>query len=206
MKRRRWQVLVACSAASAITTQHSNSKLSAVHLLCCMQSLQWVYGLSNVPCNIVNLSDDHNDRVVYAAAHTAVIYDKRTRKQTFLQVQSHVAEQYTAAVPTVHRMSHVIQHLNTASSCLRITALSGRCVDWCACPAGPLQRHHMPGCFRGQVSTGFCRCGQGLFCLQLDYIEHQVLVVTTYLGPPSRRGHRDGSAADNSSSQAAAVA
>jgi hypothetical protein len=79
-------VLVACSAASAITHQHS--KLSAVPLLCCTQSLQWVYGLSNVPCNIVNLSDDHNDRVVYAAAHTAVIYDKRTRKQTFLQVQS----------------------------------------------------------------------------------------------------------------------
>jgi hypothetical protein len=52
-----------------------------------MQSLQWVYGLSNVPCNIVNLSDDHNDKVVYAAAHTAVIYDRRTRKQTFLQVQ-----------------------------------------------------------------------------------------------------------------------
>ncbi|WIA32991.1 hypothetical protein OEZ86_006150 [Tetradesmus obliquus] len=48
-------------------------------------SLQWVYGLSNVPCNIINLSDEHNDRVVYAAAHTAVIYDKRTRKQTFLQ-------------------------------------------------------------------------------------------------------------------------
>lgn len=56
-------------------------------LLCCLQSLQWVYGLSNVPCNIINLSDEHNDRVVYAAAHTAVIYDKRTRKQTFLQVQ-----------------------------------------------------------------------------------------------------------------------
>lgn len=46
-----------------------------------------MYGLSNVPCNIINLSDEHNDRVVYAAAHTAVIYDKRTRKQTFLQVQ-----------------------------------------------------------------------------------------------------------------------
>jgi hypothetical protein len=58
-----------------------------VHLLCCMQSLQWVYGLSSVPCNIINLSDEHNDRVVYAAAHTAVIYDKRTRKQTFLQVR-----------------------------------------------------------------------------------------------------------------------
>lgn len=52
------------------------------------QSLQWVYGLSNVTSNIVNLSDEHNERVCYAAAHTAVIYDKRTKKQTFLQVGS----------------------------------------------------------------------------------------------------------------------
>eukprot|EP00775_Hariotina_reticulata_P011389 gene11389-11537_t len=47
--------------------------------------LQWVYGLSNVPSNIVNLSNEHNDRVCYVAGHTAVLYDKRTRKQTFLQ-------------------------------------------------------------------------------------------------------------------------
>lgn len=47
-----------------------------------------MYGLSNVTCNIVNLSDEHNERVCYAAAHTAVIYDKRTKKQTFLQVSS----------------------------------------------------------------------------------------------------------------------
>lgn len=50
-----------------------------------------MYGLSNVSCNIINLSDEHNDRVVYAAAHTAVIYDKHTRRQTFLQVVGCIA-------------------------------------------------------------------------------------------------------------------
>jgi hypothetical protein len=81
-------VVLACTAVSASAITHLCSQLSPLQLPCCVQSLQWVYGLTNVPCNIVNLSDEHNDRVVYAAAHTAVIYDKRTRKQTFLQVTS----------------------------------------------------------------------------------------------------------------------
>lgn len=50
-------------------------------------SLQWVYGLSNLPRNVVNLSDEHSRSVAYAAAHTAVIYDQRSGTQTFLQVR-----------------------------------------------------------------------------------------------------------------------
>lgn len=104
MKLRLWQVL------HGLKHQHWSIPISIEHMLCwlqptgaqhnrclniqssrigwffCLQSLQWVYGLSNLPSNIVNLSDEHNDRVVYAAAHTAVIYDKRTKKQTALQV------------------------------------------------------------------------------------------------------------------------
>lgn len=49
-------------------------------------TLQWAYGISDVPNNIVNISDSNNDLVAYAAAHTAVIYDKHTNSQTFLQV------------------------------------------------------------------------------------------------------------------------
>lgn len=54
-----------------------------------LQSLHWVYGISDVPNNIANLSDDQNDRVAYAAAHTAIIYDKHSGTQTFLQVWAH---------------------------------------------------------------------------------------------------------------------
>ncbi|KAF8067275.1 CFAP251 [Scenedesmus sp. PABB004] len=52
-------------------------------------ALEWACGLSGARSHIVNLSTHgHNDRVAYAAAHTAVIYDKRTRRQTFLQVRA----------------------------------------------------------------------------------------------------------------------
>jgi phosphoserine phosphatase len=54
-------------------------------------TLQWAYGISNVPNNIVNISDCDNDLVAYAAAHTAVIYNKHTGSQTFLQVGSMLA-------------------------------------------------------------------------------------------------------------------
>lgn len=56
-----------------------------------MQTLQWVYGISDVPSNIANLSDDQNDRVAVAAAHTAVIYDRSSGSQTFLQVTGYLA-------------------------------------------------------------------------------------------------------------------
>lgn len=52
------------------------------------QALQWVAGLADRPANLVNLSDQHNERVCFIAGHTAVCYDKRTRKQTLLQVRS----------------------------------------------------------------------------------------------------------------------
>lgn len=48
-------------------------------------SLNWVYGLAGISHNLVNLSDGYSDRVAFVAAHTAVIYDKRLEKQTFLQ-------------------------------------------------------------------------------------------------------------------------
>jgi hypothetical protein len=49
-------------------------------------TLQWTYGISDVPNNIVNISDISSDLVAYAAAHTAVIYNKHTSSQTLLQV------------------------------------------------------------------------------------------------------------------------
>lgn len=52
-----------------------------------LQSLSWVFGASpHVKHGIVNLSDGFSERICYVAAHTAVIYDKRQRKQVFLQV------------------------------------------------------------------------------------------------------------------------
>lgn len=58
----------------------------------CVQSLNWVYGTaSSVANNVVNLSDGYSERVCYLAAHTAVIYDKRTQRQQFMQVRSSAA-------------------------------------------------------------------------------------------------------------------
>ncbi len=52
-----------------------------------MQALNWTFGTStSVPHNVLNLSDGYRDRLCYVAAHTGIIYDKKTRKQTFLQV------------------------------------------------------------------------------------------------------------------------
>ncbi|KAF5841782.1 WD40-repeat-containing domain protein [Dunaliella salina] len=49
-------------------------------------ALNWVYGTSSkVKSSLINLSDGHSERICYIAAHTGVIYDKRTRKQSFLQ-------------------------------------------------------------------------------------------------------------------------
>ncbi|KAG1654648.1 hypothetical protein FOA52_010276 [Chlamydomonas sp. UWO 241] len=49
-------------------------------------SLNWVYGTASaVSNNVVNLSDGFSERVCYLAAHTAVIYDKRTQRQQFMQ-------------------------------------------------------------------------------------------------------------------------
>ncbi len=42
---------------------------------------------STVSSSVVNLSDGYTDKICYLAANTAVIYDKRLRKQTFLQVR-----------------------------------------------------------------------------------------------------------------------
>jgi cilia- and flagella-associated protein 251 len=51
------------------------------------QVLGWTFGAStDVAHNVVNLTDGYSDRVAYVAAHTGIIYDKKTRKQTFLQV------------------------------------------------------------------------------------------------------------------------
>jgi hypothetical protein len=36
--------------------------------------------------NVVNLSDGFSERVAFVAAHTAIIYDKRSQKQIFMQV------------------------------------------------------------------------------------------------------------------------
>lgn len=48
--------------------------------------LNWVFGSStDVQCNVVNLTDGYCERVCYLSAHTAVIYDKRTERQIFLQ-------------------------------------------------------------------------------------------------------------------------
>ncbi|GAX79688.1 hypothetical protein CEUSTIGMA_g7129.t1 [Chlamydomonas eustigma] len=49
-------------------------------------ALNWMYGTAiDVRGNVVNLSDGFSERVAFVAAHTAVIYDKRLQKQTFMQ-------------------------------------------------------------------------------------------------------------------------
>jgi hypothetical protein len=54
---------------------------------CHLQSLSWVFGASaHVKHGVVNLSDGYTDKICYLAANTAVIYDKRLRRQLFLQV------------------------------------------------------------------------------------------------------------------------
>ena len=53
------------------------------------QTLNWVFGSSaSAKNNVINLSDGFSDRICYVAAHTGIIFDKRTRKQTFLQVRN----------------------------------------------------------------------------------------------------------------------
>lgn len=53
-----------------------------------MQTLNWVFGSSTqVKNNVVNLADGYSERICYAAAHTGIIYDKKTRKQIFLQAR-----------------------------------------------------------------------------------------------------------------------
>lgn len=76
-----------------------------------------MYGLSNVPSNVVCLSDTHSDRVAYAAAHTAVIYDKHSGTQTFLQVISHSNQQHLSPP----RWPHAV-HLQTLHPRNRATA------------------------------------------------------------------------------------
>ena len=50
-------------------------------------SLNWVFGAtSDFKNNVVSLSDSYSERICYLAAHTGVIYDKRTQRQIFLQV------------------------------------------------------------------------------------------------------------------------
>lgn len=52
-----------------------------------MQTLSWVFGSSaHINHGVVNLSDGYTDKICYLAANTAVIYDKRLRRQVFLQV------------------------------------------------------------------------------------------------------------------------
>ena len=53
------------------------------------QALNWVFGSSaSSKHSVVNLSDGYSDRICYLAANTAIIYDKRLRRQVFLQVRS----------------------------------------------------------------------------------------------------------------------
>eukprot|EP00798_Chlamydomonas_sp_ICE-L_P020374 gene20374-27144_t len=48
--------------------------------------LNWVFGSSTgVKGNVVNLTDGYCERICYLSAHTAIIYDKRTERQVFLQ-------------------------------------------------------------------------------------------------------------------------
>lgn len=52
-----------------------------------MQTLNWVFGTStSIKHSVVNLSDGYSDKICYLAANTAVVYDKRLRRQAFLQV------------------------------------------------------------------------------------------------------------------------
>ncbi|PNH12440.1 WD repeat domain-containing protein [Tetrabaena socialis] len=49
-------------------------------------ALSWVFGASaSIKHSVVNLSDGYTDKICYLAANTAVIYDKRLRRQVFLQ-------------------------------------------------------------------------------------------------------------------------
>jgi WD40 repeat protein len=75
--------------------------------------------------NVVNLSDGFSDRLCYAAAHTGVIYDKRTRKQIFLQVwqleeQLH-AQGLHARVMRTEPCAHPLQGHCNSISCLAST-------------------------------------------------------------------------------------
>ncbi|MEW5317091.1 MAG: hypothetical protein WDW38_008421 [Sanguina aurantia] len=49
-------------------------------------ALNWVFGGSaTISNNVVNLSDGFTQRICYLAAHSAVLYDSRQRRQVFLQ-------------------------------------------------------------------------------------------------------------------------
>ncbi|KAG2448277.1 hypothetical protein HYH02_006861 [Chlamydomonas schloesseri] len=68
-------------------------------------SLSWVFGASaHVKHGVVNLSDGYTDKICYLAANTAVIYDKRLRRQLFLQ--GHTSP--VTCIVTTEDRSHVV--------------------------------------------------------------------------------------------------
>ncbi|EFJ51972.1 hypothetical protein VOLCADRAFT_103176 [Volvox carteri f. nagariensis] len=68
-------------------------------------SLSWVFGASaTIKHSVVNLSDGYTDKICYLAANTAVIYDKRLRRQVFLQ--GHTSP--ITCIATTDDRSHVI--------------------------------------------------------------------------------------------------
>ncbi|GIL72955.1 hypothetical protein Vretimale_4604 [Volvox reticuliferus] len=68
-------------------------------------SLSWVFGASaSIKHSVVNLSDGYTDKICYLAANTAVIYDKRLRRQVFLQ--GHTSP--ITCISTTDDRSHVI--------------------------------------------------------------------------------------------------
>lgn len=132
-------------------------------------ALACVYGISSdVASNLVNLSDGQKDRVGYAAAHTAVIFDKHTGTQTFLQVRRHKGSvgwssappsqaKPAALMPTKHMLLTLCfqGHCNaitamqaTADRLLLITADAGQkpslLVVWDPATGQPVSTVHQP--------------------------------------------------------------
>lgn len=88
----------------------------------CTQSLSWVFGTSGkVPGSVVNLSDGLCERICYLAAHTGIIYDKKTRKQTFLQARARAAAPLSACA-RMQACAHAHAHRACAPAPARMPA------------------------------------------------------------------------------------
>lgn len=116
-----WGAAVLCLTPASVPVS-----LSHPHLFFCLflQNLTWVYGLSDVPSNSVNLSGDDNAdlRIAYVAAHTAVVYDKHAGTQKLLQVWQAVQQADGQPAPPSHAPNPTAPLPAAAAAC-RATAM-----------------------------------------------------------------------------------
>ncbi|GLC51075.1 hypothetical protein PLESTB_000463200 [Pleodorina starrii] len=106
-------------------------------------SLSWVFGASaSIKHSVVNLSDGYTDKICYLAANTAVIYDKRLRRQVFLQ--GHTSP--ITCIATTDDRSHVITADQGPESLLVVWNVRT------GLPTCTVQRPHRHGVFTMDVS------------------------------------------------------